>query len=303
MFITGGSSGLGLALAKAYAHAGAHVSIVARDVEKLDAAKTAIEAVVAQQQQERSDTSDTAAAPRVFAQSCDVTDFAAMQRAVAAALAFHGRAPDHVICSAGASTPAYFVDTPLHVFRSLMDVNYFGVVHTLKAALPAMVAQRSGGHVVIVSSGLGLTSWIGYSQYSAFKYATHGLADALRNELLAYNVRMSIFFPGNIDTPMFAHERLTKPPETQVIEGVSEVLSAETVAALLLRGLRDGEFGITNELLIFFLRALANGVAPRQNSVLELALVPLMVPAQMVFGLFMDAVVRRAAATDRRKRA
>lgn len=282
VFITGGSQGLGLSLAKKYAAKGARVSIVARSADKLAAAKREIEAAGA------------AVAP-VFTQSADVTDFAAVQKAVDAANAFHKRVTDHVVCAAGYSTPGYFLEQDVSVFRHMMDVDYFGTVHAIKAALPAMVAEgRNDGQIVLVSSGLGLISWIGFSQYSGAKYALRGLAESLRNELLLYGIRVSIFYPGNIDSPGFEEENKTKPPEARTIEGVSEVTPPDSVAQSLINGISDGQFSITNEFMPFLLRTLANGVAPRNNSILETVLLPLAIPIQMGFGLFMDIVVAQS---------
>ncbi|KAF1333552.1 3-ketodihydrosphingosine reductase, partial [Globisporangium splendens] len=282
VFITGGSTGLGLSLSKKYAQAGAKVSIVARNVANLEAAKTEIEAVSKNKSP-------------VFIQSCDVTNFEAVQSAVNAANKFHGRATDHVLCSAGLSQPGYFLDTDVSVFHKMMDLNYFGTLHAIKAALPAMIEQNEGGQIVLVSSGLALISWIGYGQYSGSKYATRGLADALRNELKLYNINVSIYYPGNIDSPGFVEEEKTKPEETKTIEGITELTHPDSVAQSLINGISDGQYSITNEVMIFFLRMIANGVAPRNNSMLEMVLLPIIVPVQMGFGLFMDFTVWQAA--------
>lgn len=282
VFITGGSTGLGLALGKKYAAAGAKVSIVARGLANLEAAKAEIEAVSKHKSS-------------VFIQSCDVTDFASVQKAVDAANAFQGRATDHVLCSAGVSHPGYFLENDVSVFHKMMDLNYFGTLHAIKAALPAMVAKDEGGQIVLVSSGLALTSWIGYSQYSGSKYAMRGLADSLRNELLAYNIRVSIYYPGNIDSPGYLEEEKTKPEETKTIEGISELTHPDDVAQTLIDGISNGQFSITNEVMIFFLRVIANGVAPRVNSMLEMVLLPIIVPIQIGFGFFMDFTVKQAA--------
>ncbi|KAE9008967.1 hypothetical protein PF010_g11147 [Phytophthora fragariae] len=283
VFITGGSSGLGLALAKKYAQQGAKVSIVARGLDKLEESKTEIEGV------------HKSADAGVFIQSCDVADFDSVQKAVDAANKFHGRATDHVVCSAGFAAPGYFMEQDVSLYKKIMDVNYFGTLHAIKAALPAM-AQRSkeggeGGQIVLVSSGLGLISWIGYAQYAAPKYALRGLAESLRNELKLFGIHVSIFYPGNIDSPGFVEENRTKPPETKTIEGVSEPLHPDKVAQSLIDGVSDGQFSITNDPMIFILRVLANGVAPRYNTMMETVMLPLLIPIQVGFGFFMDFIV------------
>ncbi|KAJ0402266.1 hypothetical protein ATCC90586_005093 [Pythium insidiosum] len=289
VLITGGSDGLGLALAKQYALKGARVSIVARRQSQLDIAKREILAAAV-------GASDAS----VLALSADVTDAKAMQDIVAVANEFHGRAVDHVICNAGISRPGYFLEQDVALIRRVMDVNYFGVLHTIKAALPSMIAaspDASGRRrrVVIVSSAAALIGFIGYAQYCGSKFALRGLAEGLCNELLLYDIDVSIYFPGNIDTEMLRTELKIKPQEANDIDGVSVPATPESAALVLLDGLRRRAFAITNEVVISVLRVLANGVAPRWNAALELLLLPIFVPIQVVFGLFMDSVVERAA--------
>ncbi|KAL3663160.1 hypothetical protein V7S43_011570 [Phytophthora oleae] len=285
VFITGGSSGIGLAMAKKYAKAGAKISIIARDIKKLEKAKKEIEAV-----QKHAD------AP-VFTQSCDVVDFEAVKKAVQAANAFHKRSMDHVVCSAGAVEPGYFMEQDVAGFRRSMDINYFGCLHVVHAALPAMIKQHEeeggndGGQIVLVGSGFSLMACIGSAQYSSSKYALRGLAESLRNELKLYDIRVSVFYPGNVDTPMLEHEQALTPPETKTIEGVSSPLSPEAATQTLVNGIAKGHFSITTDPLVYLLRILSNGVTPRHNTVLEAATLPLIIIIQFGFLVFMDAVV------------
>ncbi|KAG6953726.1 hypothetical protein JG688_00012686 [Phytophthora aleatoria] len=285
VFITGGSSGIGLATAKKYAQAGAKVSIIARDAKKLEGAKQEIEAV-----RKHADAA-------VFTQSCDVVDFEAVKKAVEAANAFHKRATDHVVCSAGIVEPGYFMEQDVAGFRHSMDINYFGCLHVVHAALPAMIRQHEaeggsdGGQITLVGSAFSLMACIGSAQYSSSKYAVRGLAESLRNELKLYDIRVSAFYPGNVDTSMLEHELALTPPETKTIEGVSTPLSPEAAAQTLVNGIAKGHFSITTDPLVYLLRILSNGVTPRHNTVLETATLPLVIVVQFVFLIFMDAVV------------
>ncbi|EGZ13273.1 hypothetical protein PHYSODRAFT_346972 [Phytophthora sojae] len=286
VFITGGSSGIGLATAKKYARAGANVSIIARDAKKLDAAKQEIEAV-----RKHADVP-------VFTQSCDVIDPEAVKKAVKAANAFHKRATDHVVCSAGIVEPGYFMDQDVAGFKRSMDINYFGSLHVVHAALPAMIQQhesergQEGGQIVLVGSAFSLMACIGTAQYSSSKYALRGLAESLRNELKLYDIRVSIFYPGNVDTPMLKHEMALTPPETKTIEGVSTPLSPDAAAQTLVNGIAKGHFSITTDPLVYLLRILSNGVTPMHNTVLEAVALPLIVVIQVAFLWFMDGVVQ-----------
>ncbi|KAG3108770.1 hypothetical protein PI124_g11997 [Phytophthora idaei] len=285
VFITGGSSGIGLATAKKYAQAGAKVSIIARAAKKLEGAKQEIEAV-----RKHADAA-------VFTQSCDVVDFEAVKKAVEAANAFHKRATDHVVCSAGIVEPGYFMEQDVAGFRHSMDINYFGCLHVVHAALSAMIRQHEaeggsdGGQITLVGSAFSLMACIGSAQYSSSKYAVRGLAESLRNELKLYDIRVSAFYPGNVDTPMLEHELALTPPETKTIEGVSAPLSPEAAAQTLVNGIAKGHFSITTDPLVYLLRILSNGVTPRHNTVLETATLPLVIVVQFVFLIFMDAVV------------
>ncbi|KAG2868585.1 hypothetical protein PC113_g1009 [Phytophthora cactorum] len=229
VFITGGSSGIGLATAKKYAQAGAKVSIIARDAKKLEGAKQEIEAV-----RKHADAA-------VFTQSCDVVDFEAVKKAVEAANAFHKRATDHVVCSAGIVEPGYFMEQDVAGFRHSMDINYFGCLHVVHAALPAMIRQHEaeggsdGGQITLVGSAFSLMACIGSAQYSSSKYAVRGLAESLRNELKLYDIRVSAFYPGNVDTPMLEHELALTPPETKTIEGTLAALVRAVVVAQVVK--------------------------------------------------------------------
>lgn len=228
----------------------------------------------------------------MFVQSCDVADFSAVQRAINAANAFHGGATDHLVCCAGYVQPGYFLEQDVSIFKRMVDVNYLGSVHVVKAALPAMVASPAPGRrIVLVASAFSLISCIGVAQYAASKYALRGLAEALRNELKMFDIGISVFYAGNIDTPCFEEEQRLMPHEGKTIEGVSAPLSPDKAAQQMINGVAGGEFSITNDPLVFLLRILSNGVTPRWNSPLELVLLPLIVPIQMAFLVFMDSVV------------
>lgn len=209
-----------------------------------------------------------------------------------AANAFHEHVTDHVICNAGISIPGYFLDQDVEVYRRLMDVNYFGALHTVRAALPAMVREPAPDRqVVFIGSGFSLIACISEGQYCSSKYALRGLAETLRNELKLYDIRVSTFYAGNIDTELFRNERPLVTPECKMIEGTSAPLATEKVARQLASGIASGDFAITNDPMIFVLRVVANGVAPRFNSPLELLLLPLFLPIQAMFLAYMDAIV------------
>ncbi len=145
--------------------------------------------------------------------AADVADAGQAEAAVSEVTAQAG-APDVVINSHGIARPGYFQDLDLSVFREMMDVNYFGALHVIKAVVPGMIARRSG-HIVNVASGAALVPTFGYSAYSASKYALRGLSDVLRVELKHYHIDISIVYPPDTDTPQLAEETPYRPAETE----------------------------------------------------------------------------------------
>jgi len=229
--ITGGSSGIGFALAKKLSQEGVSVCLLARDIEKLAQAKQELEKLTKSHPDQFVDTI-----------SCDVTDYDTLTTLLDAWLENHDT-PDLVINSAGITYPGYFQDLDVEIFHRLMDVNYFGTLHILKYLIPKMISQGKGT-VVNISSQAGFVGVFGYSGYGASKYAVRGLSDVLRAELKPLGIQMSIVFPPDTQTPQLEFEESLKPPETKAIAGSAHVLSAEHVAKTILRDVRRGKYVI-----------------------------------------------------------
>jgi 3-dehydrosphinganine reductase len=143
--------------------------------------------------------------------------------------------------SAGITQPGYVQDLPLKIFEQLMQVNYFGTVYATAAALPAMI-QRGSGHIINISSMAGYMGVFGYTAYGASKYAVAGYSEALRAELKPHGIRVSVAFPPDTDTPQLHYEAPYKPAETKAISGNAKALSAEVVAASILRQAEKGRY-------------------------------------------------------------
>lgn len=231
VIITGGSSGIGKATAEIYARAGVDVSIVARSLDRLAAAKVEIDAA----------RSGGGGQTRIY--SADVCDRAAISTALGRALDEAGP-PDLLITSAGIVEPGYFRDLTVESFERQMAVNYFGTLYAIKTVLPAM-RSNGGGRIVMVSSGAGLIGIFGYSAYGPTKFALRGLAESLRGELKRDGVGISIIYPPNTDTPQLAEENKTKPPETKIVTETAKVWPADGVAQAIYDGVARGRFAIT----------------------------------------------------------
>jgi 3-dehydrosphinganine reductase len=241
--ITGGSSGIGRAVARQLAARGARLSLLARRQDLLD--ETAGEL--------------RAAGHQVETASVDVADRDAVTAAVDRVCGVLGPC-DVLVTSAGMVEPGYFSALPDEVFGQTMDVDYFGTLWPIRAVVPSMVERRSGS-IVGVSSGAGLVGVFGYSAYSPAKFAVRGLLEVLRCELAPYGVRVGCACPPDTDTPQLAYENQIKPPETAAISGAIKPLSAERVARSIVRGIERERFLITADAQTKLLARLT-GLAP-----------------------------------------
>lgn len=212
--VTGGSSGIGLALTGLLTRAGARVSVLALDDH--DLARLA---------------AGPLAGLRTF--PVDVTDRRQVFAAVAAAEEAHGPA-DLLVTCAGVVLPGHFTELDLDEFEREMAVNYFGTLWAIRAAVPAMV-RRGSGVVMAVASFAGLLGLFGYTAYCPTKFAVRGLCESLRAELKPRGVHVGCVFPPDTDTPMLAAEVPLKPAEAQA-SSMIPVMSAEDVARAVLRG-------------------------------------------------------------------
>jgi len=227
--VTGGSSGIGLAVARLLAERGMDVWLLARRAELLQSALADL-ASLRQSPGQRFD-----------ALSVDVT--VATQTAAAVAKIEKIGIPDLVINCAGVARPGYVQELELDVFRQMMEVNYFGTLHTVKAVLPGML-MRGSGYLVNIASLAGLVGVFGYTAYGASKFAVRGFSDALRAELKLHGIGVSLAYPADTDTPQLAYENQFKPPETKAVSGGSGLMTTEAFAKILLRGITRGQYMI-----------------------------------------------------------
>jgi 3-dehydrosphinganine reductase len=183
--ITGGSSGIGLAIARQIVKNQGDVIILARRQEMLDQAITEIEKFRVSPLQ------------RILSLQADVTEFESLEVALLELCNKFGT-PEIVVNSAGVAHPGNFSNLSIDVFHWMMDVNYFGTVNVLKILVPLMQKRRSGS-IVNISSVAGFIGVYGYTAYGASKYAVAGFSDALRSELTPYNVCLLYTSPSPRD--------------------------------------------------------------------------------------------------------
>jgi uncharacterized protein len=193
--VTGGSRGIGAAIADAFEARGCEVARVSRSGEI----------------------------------HADVADAESLERAFEG----FGRI-DVLVCNAGIAHYLPFAEMPLETAEELTRVNWLGTVYSVKAALPAMLSRRRG-HIVIVSSGAGVRSFPGAAVYGATKAAQRGFGEALRHELKGTGVGLMMVYPGQVRSALHDHEKermpswyrpdRTAPPEPlaeAIVEGIEK---------------------------------------------------------------------------------
>ncbi|KAJ4722391.1 3-dehydrosphinganine reductase [Melia azedarach] len=247
VFITGGSSGIGLAMARQAAKEGAHVSILARSCQKLEEAKQSI-------------LLETGIEVATFA--ADVTDFEAVQMAVTEAGPI-----DVLVVNQGVFMPGEFESQSLDELKFMIDVNVMGSIHMIRAALPLMKKRKNGGpaSIALVSSQAGQVGIYGYTGYSASKYALRGIAEALQQEVIGDDIHVSLIFPPDTETPGFEEEMRRRPQLTNIIAASSGAMKPNEVARKALNGIKSGSFIIPCNFEGLLLSIATAGLSPQRS--------------------------------------
>ncbi|MFE0175801.1 SDR family NAD(P)-dependent oxidoreductase [Streptomyces sp. NPDC059002] len=185
--VTGAASGIGLAVARRLAAAGAAVACADRDAE--GAGKAAAEL--------------TSCGAHAIPLTVDVTDPAQVETAVATTVSVFG-ALHLAVNNAGVAGPTVLTgDLDPAEWRRVVDVNLHGVFHGLRHEIPALLAA-GGGAIVNMSSVLGVQGFFGSAAYSAAKHAVVGLTKTAAIEYAAQGIRVNAVGPGFIETPLLA---------------------------------------------------------------------------------------------------
>lgn len=215
--VTGASSGIGRATALEMARRGANVVLGARRAELLE---------------------QTAEACRMLGVSAisvvtDVTDPEQCRRLIATASRV-----DVLVNNAGFAIFDAVAEADPDELRSMMDTNYFGMLHCTQAVLPQMLA-RGEGTIVNVSSISGIMGFARMGGYCATKFAVIGMTEALRDEVLGRGVRVALVCPGTTETDFFVKaERGKMPGASRLILGVK----ADKVARAICNAAEDGKY-------------------------------------------------------------
>jgi 3-dehydrosphinganine reductase len=256
VLITGGSSGIGLSLAKCFVSKGANVWVLARRQDQLEIALDSLSRDKIKLDQ------------KLGCISADVAN----EGEVAAALEKFSQdigIPDYLVNSAGVVFPGRFEEIGIDKFRWMMDINYFGAVHTTKAFIKGMI-QRHSGHIINIGSGSSFVGIYGYSAYTASKFALRGFTDVLRSEMKPFGIKFSIVFPPDTDTPQLAFELKYKPAITKEITGIVKPLSPDWVAEKVIKGIERNQYVIIPDFKTNILYHAANFLGNQTYRVMDM---------------------------------
>ena len=230
-FVTGGASGIGLALGRAFAAAGCRVMLADIEEAALAEAVRSLEGV----------------GPDIRGVVCDVADPDSVDRATEAAIAAFGKV--HILCNnAGVGAASSIDDIPLASWRWVLDVNLMGIVHGVRAVLPHIRAHGEGGHIVNTASMAGMiAAGRGFEPYAATKFAVVAMSEGLAGELKPLGVGVTVLCPGWVRTRILEsrrnrQERYGHAPNVSRYPTIPDgAMEPEAVAERVLAAIRDDE--------------------------------------------------------------
>ena len=232
--VTGASSGIGAATAKALAGEGYAVALAARREERINELCDEI----------------SSAGGKALAVPTDVADQASAEALIKAAKDELGSV-DVLVNNAGVMLLGPLLGADIEHWQRMVNVNVLGVIYCTHFALPVMQEQGSG-HIVNVSSVAGRIARMGSGVYNATKWGVGAFSESLRQEALNYGVRVTIVEPGYVDTELQGHnehpmvvERMEKDKQQ-----IGKVLEADDIANAIVYAVKQPEHVSINEVLI-----------------------------------------------------
>lgn len=231
--ITGASSGIGEATALLCARSGAAVALGARRADRIDALAQRIEA----------EGGVAAAIPVDIASEDQARGF------VQGAKHQLGRI-DALVNNAGVMLLGPIEGADTEQWRRMIDVNVLGLLYCTHAALPLM-REQGGGHIVNVSSVAGRRASLGAGVYNLTKFGVTGFSEALRQEALHADVRVTIIEPGFVETELLGHnESYVIDAAEKIKEQTGEILRSEDIADAIVHSLAAPPHVSINEVLV-----------------------------------------------------
>ncbi len=213
--ITGGSSGLGFALAELLGQQDYSIIILARNQDKINKSVAAL------------------TASKIIAKgfSCDITDEAGLKKCFDQIKSEYGKI-DYLVLNAGVVTTKLLSEyQSTSEIKKDLEIDLWGTILTAYQFLPLL---GSGSKLLMISSGFGLMGAAGYSMYCAAKAGIINFGESLRRELLGKNINVYVACPGDMDTPQF-HEEVKNAPSWMKKETPRKLMKTETVAVKILK--------------------------------------------------------------------
>ena len=252
-FVTGGASGIGFALAEAFANEGSKIVLADIEAEALKAAEGKL----------------LASGAEVIGVQCDVASHASVASAADRAVEAFGKV--HILCNNAGVAPSGALDeTTVEDWQWCLGVNLMGVVHGVQVLVPKIKAQGEGGHVINTASIAGLLALPTLGIYTATKYAVVGISETLRGELGPAGIGVSVLCPSFVKTRLHEGHRnrpkgLGAGPEkpdafmTQMLAAATE---PSVIAQRVVRGIKRDDF------YIFPHTDVKAGIEARSNEIL-----------------------------------
>ncbi|HTO08126.1 MAG TPA: SDR family NAD(P)-dependent oxidoreductase [Myxococcota bacterium] len=220
-FITGGANGIGLGIARAFAHAGAKLALADRDVAALERAKKELGEVSSVETVEL-DVRDRDA----YARAADAVE----RKLGPVSLLFN---------NAGVAGGAPAPKLTYELWDWAIGINLGGVINGIQTFLPRMAERSAGGHIVNTASGAGLAATTSGVLYSTAKFGVVGLSETLQLELGAFGIGVSVLCPGPVATDIVARTARSQPPANESLSDEQRKLRAERLG-LATRVLQQG---------------------------------------------------------------
>ncbi len=240
-FITGGASGIGFSMARAFGRAG--MNVVIADIEDASA-KAAIERLEFEQ-------------IKSVAVHCDVTERNSLRTAALEAVSAFGKV--HIVCNnAGVAVGGEIGKVAEHDWDWIIEVNLKGVVYGVETFLPLVKSHGEGGHFVNTASIAGLISGPGMEPYSATKYAVVAMSEGWAGQLAGSKIGMSVLCPGFVRTRIHESSRtrqdrfgsaseegaLDPQRRSMITQAIETGIDPDVVGQRVFEAVRDGNLYI-----------------------------------------------------------